>query len=117
MTLRQFLLGLICVSTIAIGQILFKLSASQLSKQGNIIGTMLQFINIYFITSLVIYAFATVLWVWLLRELTLSKAYPLMSMAFFIVPILSSCFLGESLEIKVLIGAALIVLGVIISVR
>ena len=117
MTIRQIMLGLTCVLGISVGQIMFKMAASNITKYESLVRTSLQYLNIYFIISLVIYAVTTVFWVWLLRDVSLGKAYSIMSIAFFIVPILSSLFLGENLEFKVMVGAGLIVLGIYISIR
>lgn len=69
------------------------------------------------IIALTIYAIATVLWVAVLRITPLNQAYPFVAIAFFIVPLLSWVFLDEPLKLKTFIGAAVILLGVYISVN
>ena len=59
---------------------------------------------------------ATLLWIWFLRLLPLNKAYPIMALAFVIVPLMSFCMLGEKLELNVLVGAVIIFVGVYISI-
>jgi drug/metabolite transporter (DMT)-like permease len=79
-------------------------------------GLLLRLISI-FLFALTIYATATILWILALKRVELSVAYPFMALAFFIVPIAGFLFLGESLTIKTFLGAALIIAGLIISVR
>jgi drug/metabolite transporter (DMT)-like permease len=79
-------------------------------------GLLLRLISI-FLLALTIYATATILWILALKRVELSVAYPFMALAFVIVPIAGFVFLGESLTIKTFLGAALIIAGLIISVR
>jgi drug/metabolite transporter (DMT)-like permease len=69
------------------------------------------------ITGVAIYAVATLLWVWILRVVPLNLAYPLMGLAFVIVPAMSALFLGESLRPNMLIGGLLITIGIYVAER
>ncbi len=69
------------------------------------------------LVALVVYAAATLLWVFVLRTVPLSSAYALFSLAFLIVPVLAWMFLGEPMSLNTLVGGAIIVVGVIIAVR
>ncbi len=117
MTVFQLAIGLLCVLAISGGQILFKLAATVDGEATHERLNFNMYFNWYLLISLGIYALATVLWVWLLGQVPLKKAYPLMSIAFFLVPVMSRVFLMEALEARVLVGALCICIGVFISVR
>ena len=117
MTVSQLAIGLLCVIAISGGQILFKLASAVGGEAAHERLNLYMYFNWYLLISLVIYALATVFWVWLLSQVPLKKAYPLMSIAFFLVPLMSRVFLMEALEARVLVGALCICFGVFISVR
>jgi drug/metabolite transporter (DMT)-like permease len=113
MTVPSFLQTIACVVGIAIGQILFKLAARD-SAHASALGGLL---NGWLVAALILYGGATLLWVYVLRSVPLSIAYPLFALAFVIVPVLSATFLDEPLGVSSFIGGALIIAGVYISTQ
>jgi drug/metabolite transporter (DMT)-like permease len=117
MSIFNLILILICVFGIACGQILFKL-ASGFFPKSLAFNELLSFaLNRYFLSALVIYGLATILWIYALKLVPLNVAYPLMSLAFIIVPILSYIFLKEAIEYKTFVGTLVIILGLLITVK
>jgi len=117
MNILNLILILTCVLGISIGQILFKL-ASGFFPQSLAFNDLLSFVlNKYFLSALAIYGLATILWIYALKLVPLNVAYPLMSLAFVIVPILSYFFLREVIEYKTLLGTLVIILGLLITVK
>jgi len=113
-TLINYIAVLACVCGIATGQILFKLTASSLAgldQPWKII------FSPTLITALAIYGIATIAWIWQLREIPLSQAYPFMALSFVLVPLASLLFLGETVSLRYWIGTACIVGGIILTVR
>lgn len=110
----SYLLALACVFGISIGQILFKLSARQLQQSGDFLN--LDFLKV-FLPALIVYAITTVGWVITLQKLDLNKAYPLMALAFVFVPIGSHFFLGEKMSGNYLLGVAILIAGIIVTLR
>lgn len=106
-------LTLFCVVGIAAGQILFKKAAMHLPANPQLLDWLL---NGWLIVALILYGATTLLWIWVLRHAPLHLAYPFMALAFVIVPLLSYYLLGEPINTKTFIGAALIVIGVSLSV-
>ena len=100
---------------LAVGQILFKYSASTLSYQHGISALLALPRNTFFLLGVLLYSVSTILWVWLLKDIELGKAYPFAALAFIIVPILSHFTLGEGLTFKMIMGSILIFSGVIVS--
>lgn len=109
-----YLVALICVMGIAAGQILFKLSANSLHKTGNFFdpSTLLTVFSAF-----ALYGITTIAWIWVLQKADLGKIYPLMALAFVIVPIGSYLFFQEKFNPQYFIGVMLIVAGIVIAVR
>lgn len=99
---------------VSIGQILFRLSAERID---NARWAATTFGNPWLLLALVVYGAATVLWLHVLRTAPLARVYPLFALAFIVVPLLESLLLDEALRAQVLIGGAVIVVGVAIAVR
>jgi drug/metabolite transporter (DMT)-like permease len=96
------------------GQILFKLAARDMPNPLTL-GRMAEaLLNVYLIVGIAIYAIATVLWVLILRDTDLSRAYLFVTLPLIIVPIIGLVFFGERLSISLLLGGALIVAGVVV---
>lgn len=99
--------------TISVGQILFKISSEKLD-QANLAGFIRLSLDPVFILAVGIYAAATFLWVFVLRSVPLSIAYSFMAITYLAVPLLSAQFLGEVLNMRSYLGAALIIGGVLV---
>ncbi len=117
MTPRAIVLTLLCVTLIAVGQLLFKVAAGQWRADSWSWASVLDFFSARMLLALLIYGAATVLWVYVLRTTPLSTAYLLFSLAFVIVPLLSHYALGEPLKLTTLVGGGLIVAGIVIGSR
>ena len=116
LTLRGLVIVLACVLMIAIGQILFKAAAGQWRVQGWSWDSVRSLLSPALVVALVIYAAATVMWVFALRSVPLSVAYPLFALTYVVVPLLAYAAHGEPLTGKAFVGAAIIIVGVIVSV-
>jgi len=100
------------VLSLAVGQILFKSAAMQWHKYSTLIAAQA---IIRLVPALIIYALATIAWIWVLQKVSLNVAYPYMALAFVIVPLGSYIFLGETAGLGYWIGSFLIVAGVIVT--
>lgn len=109
-----YFVALICVLGIAAGQILFKLSATSLHKTGNLLdpGTLMTLFSAF-----ALYGVTTLAWVWVLQKVELGKVYPLMALAFVLVPIGSYFIFGEKFQSQYFVGVAVIIAGIIITVK
>jgi drug/metabolite transporter (DMT)-like permease len=111
---RGTLIVSVCVVVMTVGQILFKLVAVNYNRLGilfdwRVLG-VLAIAGILYVTS-------TGLWVWALRSMELSNAYPLFALGFVLVPIASAALFGETLTLRYAAGVGLIVAGVILTSR
>ena len=105
MTLAKFFMILMVVAGISFGQILFKISARGMAAGESLLKSL---INPYLFGALILYGGCTVLWVYLLRDVDLGKAFPIFALSFLIVPILSWALLGEGFSKFSVYGAGLI---------
>ncbi|MGP5370825.1 4-amino-4-deoxy-L-arabinose-phospho-UDP flippase [Pseudomonas helleri] len=109
-----YVIALLCVVGIAAGQILFKLSAISLQRTG----TFFDVKTILILGSaFALYGLTTIAWVWVLQKIELGKAYPLMALAFVLVPIGSHFILGERFQMQYVFGVILIAFGIMLAVK
>lgn len=109
-------LATVCVVMIAAGQLLFKLSTNAMKAQG-IEGLLNPRAMVILAIALVVYGAATIGWVLVLRQAPLNRVYPLMALAFVLVPLGSRLFLGEALAPQYWGGVALLVAGLVLIGR
>lgn len=98
---------------ISAGQILFKLTSQRAGglDAAGLIGLAR---DPYLIAALIIYAFGTLAWVHVLKQVPLTVAYPFMALTFCAVPLLAWLLLGETLTARYALGAALIMTGLVV---
>lgn len=113
MAFTQLAFIVLTTVALALGQVLFKVASQtfQISPDRWIE-------NLYngkLLLALVVYFFATVMWLLVLKTTSLRVAYPFAALAFFLVPLLAHFFLGEELGWNTYAGAGLIGLGVWLS--
>jgi len=106
------------VTLLAIGQILFKLAAARI-QIGSARETILSLaLNPYLIAGLILYGVTTVLWVVVLRDVPISRAYPFTALGMIIVPAIGLRFFGEAFSWNLVVGGFLVIVGiVVISLR
>jgi drug/metabolite transporter (DMT)-like permease len=101
---------------ISAGQVLFKMTGGRIDGRDatGVSGVLRTLVDPYLLFAFAIYGSATVLWVYVLRHMPLSQAYPFMALSFVLVPLASLLFFGETLGLRYWIGAALIVAGMVV---
>lgn len=94
------------------GQLLFKLAAVTSGTAGNLQTRLFGLLgNRFFLSAVVLYIGLTVLWVWILTFTPLSRAYAFVALAFVFTPLAGATAFGEPISLRVVIGIALVVLG------
>lgn len=101
----------------ALGQILWKMGMKNL-----VLNSFSDIIRAAFtpfvITGLFVYGMTMFLWLYILNRADLSQVYPIQSLAFVFVLIMSAVLFRETLTINRLIGVIIICLGAyIVSIR
>jgi len=109
-----YTVAILCVIGLAGGQILFKISATALTESGS-------FFTIKTSTALFaamcLYGITSVAWVWVLQKVELGKVYPMMALAFVLVPLGCHLVFGERFQTQYFVGVAMIMAGILISVK
>jgi undecaprenyl phosphate-alpha-L-ara4N flippase subunit ArnE len=98
---------------ISAGQVLFKLTSAR-AGVANLSGLLAIIRDPYLIAALIIYGFGTIIWVYVLKTVPLTVAYPFMALTFCAVPVLAWLFLGEALTARYALGCALIIAGLFV---
>jgi drug/metabolite transporter (DMT)-like permease len=104
-------IALLCVVGIACGQILFKLCAQSYEANGWMATRTLSL----FVLAMALYGATTLVWIWVLSRAELGKVYPLMALAFVLVPLAGHFVFGERFSIPYVMGIALIVGGIVLT--
>ena len=100
---------------LGVGQLLFK-SASRVLvgiAPSGAVGALVR--SPVFYLAPILYGCATLLWIWIIRDVPLSRAYCFAALCFVIVPALAAIFLGEPWSWKVLAGAVIIAVGIVVT--
>jgi drug/metabolite transporter (DMT)-like permease len=108
------IVAVLCVVGLAIGQILFKVSATSLAQTGSWFELKTASI---LIAAMTLYAITTIAWVWVLQKVDLGRVYPLMALAFVFVPLGSHFIFGERFQPQYFVGVALIMIGILVTVK
>ncbi|MEI7869326.1 MAG: EamA family transporter [Candidatus Methylumidiphilus sp.] len=103
---------ILTILLLSVGQILFKMVADKINPNHSIVSTIT---NPLLILALAVYGVATLLWIFSLRNVPLSLAYPFAALAFVFVPVMAHFALSEPLKAKTFYGFILILAGVTIS--
>jgi drug/metabolite transporter (DMT)-like permease len=103
------------VLTLAAGQLMFKWVAGRVPPISGLAGLQPLALHPLFWAALALYGAATLLWVYLLQQIPLSRAYPFVALTFAIVPIGAAVLFGDKLTPRFLVGTAFILVGVYLS--
>jgi len=110
-----YVLAFISIGLGAVGQFGLKVASGQLKLGNGIWTAALSYItNINIILSLLCFATSTIMWIFVLRKLELSIAYPMVSLGYIITMTLAFLFLHEPLRLTKFIGTLLIISGVVV---
>ena len=108
------IVAILCVVGLAIGQVLFKVSATSLTQTGSYFA--IKTATTLF-SAMALYAITSIAWVWVLQKVELGRVYPLMALAFVLVPVGSHILFGERFQPQYFVGVALIMIGIVVAVR
>lgn len=109
-----YVAAILCVVGLSIGQILFKISATALSESGTFFAIKPAAI---LFAAMCLYGSTSVAWVWVLQKVELGRVYPLMALAFILVPFGSHLAFGERFQPQYFIGVAMIMIGIVVAVK
>jgi drug/metabolite transporter (DMT)-like permease len=116
MRLALVLLLIVYSFGLSLGQMLFKISAERVKDESGARFVVSLFGSAHFLFACVVYFGLTLVWVWLLTRVPLSRAYPFVVLAFVFTPVLASLVFGEPITRWYVIGLALIIVGLTVLV-
>ncbi|MEE4212826.1 MAG: hypothetical protein V2I43_26570 [Parvularcula sp.] len=116
MTFASFAMLIAFSVLLAGGQILFKSAADAINTRETGSG-LLSFLSFPLLAALILYASATILWVYVLTKVPLSRAYPFALVGAAIVPVAAAVFYGERIGSAYPFGFLLILAGLYLCVR
>jgi multidrug transporter EmrE-like cation transporter len=108
------LLAVMSILLGAIGQFGLKLASADLQTGNGLWQLGLSMLNQKMILAIVCFAASMLMWIFVLRKMELSIAYPMVSLGYVFVMLLSIQFLNESICFSKIIGTGMIVSGVIV---
>lgn len=109
-----YAVAFLCVLGLAVGQILFKISATALSEGSSLLAIKPASA---FLAAMCLYGITSVVWVWVLQKVELGRVYPLMALAFVLVPLGSHLVFGEKFSAQYFVGVFLITVGIVVAVK
>lgn len=113
--MKDLLLILVSVSIGAVGQIAFKYGAMQLVENPGV--TLLDKLKMPIIVGLFLYGISTILWITALKNVELSYAYPMVSLAYIFVFIASYFIFNEPISWLRIGGSTLILAGIVLVAK
>ena len=114
--MRNTALCLLNVVLLLCGQLLFKYGARnrEVSSVTDVVKLMF---SPPILIAVVVYAVATLLWIYILTKIPISYAYPIQALAFPLVVVMSSFLFNEKIPTNRWIGIGIIILGVLVASR
>ena len=95
------------------GQILFKMGMKE--RTFDSVSTVLKImLTSLVLPGLIIYACATVLWLYILSRVPISRAYPIQALVYPAIMVLAKYFFNEEITIMRWIGAGIICIGIVV---
>ena len=112
MAIREIILLVVFALLLSLGQILFKHGADSTPRIDSLgsLPSLAAYPSIW--AAIGLYAVTTLLWIYLLQQVPLSRAYPFAALGFVLVPLFAWAIFGEPLTLTYGLGALLIVGGV-----
>ena len=109
-TTLMLILGVVAFSVL--GQLFLKAGAQQLAALGSAEFVMAAMRNVHVVAGLAAWIASTGCWLYVLRVAPLSRAYPLTSLSYVLIPLAGVLVFGERFGRLHGIGAVLIIAGV-----
>ena len=114
MTVWQYAQIIVVVALMTGGQLLFRKTAVGSPPLSTWHGITSLMFNPFFLVALAIYGLATLLWVGVLQQVPLSRAYAFNALSFVVIPIASIVMFGESVTPRLGAGLLLVIAGLVL---
>lgn len=115
MTPIHYLLGIAFGLSLTVGQILFKIAANQMGVDGQSLSIFRVLFTAPMIAAVVLYGLTVILYVYILQQIPLNRAYLFTFIASGLVPILAAVIFKEPVSARYIVGTVLIFIGLAIA--
>ena len=102
----------VCALSMCLGQVLLKVTSNALQAGGNYLD---QSVFVPFAIAIIIYGVATLGWVWALKYVPISRAFPFVAISYIVIPLAGAFWFGEVLDLKYGVGITFIIAGVFMT--
>ena len=100
---------------VLVGQLYFKRAATAMQTDSLQSSVTSLFLNWQMWLAMIVYFAAMLSWVWLLKQIDLSRIFPIMSALLLLtVPLVSAHFLQESLSLRYWLGVTCMLCGILL---
>lgn len=114
----KYILILINILCLVLGQTAWKYGLENLQLNGNVIQKFFQIVfSPLILLGFALYIFATVIWMYLLSKLPLSFLYPIQSLAYVFALFIALLLFKEQIPVTRWIGTGVILFGVYLVVK
>lgn len=113
-------IGILVFYAIALagGQLLFKLAALRFEPGSTSVQNIVSLaLNPFLIMAVLLYGVLSVVWVWVLRSVPLSTAYPFVALAFVLTAACGILLFKEPFSSRLVLGGLMIVTGLFVITR
>ncbi|MBK1690212.1 EamA family transporter [Rubrivivax gelatinosus] len=97
----------------SVGQVLMRAASIAAASSGA--AGLRAWMSFTSVLAVVVYCSAMALWLWVLSRVPITQAFAFFGLSFVFVPLLASRFLGDPMSTQTWIGAAIIVLGIVVT--
>ncbi|SFU93826.1 EamA family transporter [Alicyclobacillus macrosporangiidus] len=112
----NYLLVAVNIALLVTGQAMWKIGIASLSLHG--IGDLLRALfSPWILGGVLLYGVATLVWIYLLKQLPLSLLYPMQSLAYVAAVLVALVFFHETVPVTRWIGLGIILIGVLFVAR
>ena len=114
--MKDTLLCFVNVAMLVIGQMLFKYGTN--GKNLNTIGSIIKIMfSPVILSGLILYGFATMLWLYILNRVPISRAHPIQAMSYPVMLILAKYVFSETIPYTRWIGIGIVFIGIVFIVQ
>ena len=117
MNITNLIIIFIAVLLSAVGQIFLKIAANTIgpiSLKSNVLELLNLSMNIHLILGLMSYFFSTIIWIIALSRVSLSVAYPMVSLGYVFVALAAWYLFNEPLSSMKLLALGIIIFGIVL---
>jgi drug/metabolite transporter (DMT)-like permease len=116
--MKYIILLLVAVFLGVVAQLCLKkgmMNAGIVSFTANVLDSFKKmFLNVFVVLGFLFYGVSNLFWIVILNKLELSYAYPIVSLSYFFVALLSMVFFGEQVSFRRWVSIFIIILGVVV---